>query len=92
MRSYFAVAVLLWAQFCKIYSSQHRRCGGSLNDSLVPNFLQCLPVKEFRTLNNTWRKYGQRLVACFLDSRCIRDETTVDEIVSCTDKHNIRYK
>jgi len=48
------------------------RCCGIINKHFIANFPQSVTVKEFLKSVNIWRKYGQKLVACFFDSQCIQ--------------------
>jgi len=53
------------------------RCGGIVNNCVISNFPQSVPVKEFLKSVNIWRRYGQKFGDMFFDSRCTMITTTI---------------
>jgi len=45
------------------------RCGGIVNNHVIANIPQCVPVKEFLQLVTIWQRYRQKLGGMFFDSR-----------------------
>jgi len=41
------------------------RCGGIINNYVIANFPQSVPVKEFLKSVNIWRRYGQKYGGMF---------------------------